>query len=138
MKAGALASLIADGEPSDAIWQSSIALSDELYRTDQDVSDRISFVFEETLSAISAATHPDTFSALATCLLEHLLEERFSLIERIERDIRNGNDSLLYALTLCSKFGEAKLPQNAERLGAIEKLYEQRLDAFRAALTPYD
>jgi hypothetical protein len=124
MKAGALASLIADGEPSDAIWQASVALSDELFRADQDINGRISFVFEETVSAISAATNPDTFSALATCLLEHLLEVRFSFMDRIERDIRNGNDKLLYALTICSKFGEAKLPQNAERLLALEKLYE--------------
>jgi hypothetical protein len=71
MEADALLEAIAAQEPDDKIWQRAIELSEFIQTRYDDVA-------AATLTAISRARLPDTFAAIATCLLEHLLEHNFS------------------------------------------------------------
>src|SRR6267378_7238627 len=59
--------------------------------------------------------------AIATCVLEHLLEHHFELLfPKIEAAVR-GNANLMETLRRCSKFGDAAIPANAERLERLLK-----------------
>ncbi len=62
----------------------------------------------------------DLRAAIATCLLEHLLEHHFDTIfPRVEQratvDKRFGE-----TFRMCAKFGQAELPQNASRFDALK------------------
>jgi hypothetical protein len=58
----------------------------------------------------------DLRAALATCLLEHLLEYHFDLIfPRAER-LAYANRRFAQIVELCGLFGQAKRPKNAARL----------------------
>lgn len=58
----------------------------------------------------------DTRAAVATCMLEHLLEDHFdTFFPLLETQIRNGNYLLGDTLRRCWKLGIAELPDNAER-----------------------
>jgi hypothetical protein len=64
----------------------------------------------------------DLRSAIATCLLEHLLEHHFeSVFPRVERLVVTDK---LFAntFTSCWKLGQAELPQNARRFDELTKL----------------
>lgn len=64
-----LLATIAAGEPNDRIWQEAIELSEYIFRY---LSLALfNDVAIATFKAVSLAKHPDTFAALATCLLEH-------------------------------------------------------------------
>ncbi len=62
----------------------------------------------------------DLRAAIATCLLEHLLEYHFDAIfPRVERRVRV--DKWFGAMFgICSKFGQAELPGNAPRFDALQ------------------
>jgi len=62
----------------------------------------------------------DLRAAIATCLLEHLLEHHFELIfPRVER--RVSVDKLFAdTFTRCAKFGQSDLPENARRFDALK------------------
>ena len=71
------------------------------------------------------AKHPngDLRMAIATCLLEHLLEHHFALLfPRVERQVSR---STRFADTFshCWKLGQAKTPRNAAR---FDRLLKQR------------
>lgn len=58
--------------------------------------------------------------AVATCILEHLLEEYFDkFFPELEKQIREGNDNLRKTLKLCWKLGQAELPENAAKLDLL-------------------
>ena len=66
-----------------------------------------------------SATDPDLRSAVATCLLEHLLQHHFELVfPRVEA---RANSDALFADTFkrCWKLGQAELPANAARFDAL-------------------
>lgn len=76
----------------------------------------------------------DVRAAVATCLLEHLLEHHF---ERVFPLVETAVQDPLFADTfcLCWKYGQSELPANAARFDALRTLLgEQRLrrraDAF--------
>jgi hypothetical protein len=115
------------GEPSDEHWQRAADLSD-LIKTNYDD------VFSATLRALSYSNHPDTISALSTCLLEHLLEHDFLGFDRVEEQIRQGDDKLLFALSVCSKFGASKEEKNANRWEDLLDEFSGRLSQFRYVL----
>lgn len=112
--------LIQKMEPHDDIWQEAIRLSEHI-RTDYDE------VVSVTLDAISIANRRDTLSALATCLLEHILEWDFSCFSEIERRIITGDDKLLYALSLCARSGTSANPDNSEKWDRLAVENERRL-----------
>ncbi len=61
----------------------------------------------------------DLRAAIASCLLEHLLEHHFDVIfprveQRVRMDKRFGE-----TFGMCAKFGQAELPENAPRFDAL-------------------
>jgi hypothetical protein len=62
----------------------------------------------------------DLRAAIATCLLEHLLEHHFDTIfPRVEQRART--DKRFAAMFgICSKFGQAELARNASRFDALK------------------
>jgi hypothetical protein len=122
-----LFALIEKDEPDDAIWQAAIDLSEH-------IPDDHAFVLHQTLEATQAASHADTFAAIACCLLEHLLEHDFAAFDQIETDVQRGNTKLLYALAYARKMGCSKLPDNAARWDALTKRYSRRLRQFENRL----
>lgn len=64
-------------------------------------------------------TNEDLRQAIATCLLEHLLEHHFvTMFPRVKRE---AHGSRLFAATvaMCSRFGQAKEPKNAAKLDQL-------------------
>lgn len=67
--------------------------------------------------------HPneDLRSAVATCLLEHLLEHHFGLIfPRVERMVL-ASRRFAWTFCMCSQFGQATLPANARRFARLQR-----------------
>jgi hypothetical protein len=58
----------------------------------------------------------DLRMAVATCLLEHLLEHHFDLMFPRVREAAGKSVRFAETLSWCSEFGEASLPRNAARL----------------------
>jgi hypothetical protein len=58
----------------------------------------------------------DTRQAIATCVLEHILEHHFeAFFPLLEAEIAKGNENLIDTLQLCSKFGQSLEPSHTER-----------------------
>lgn len=59
----------------------------------------------------------DLQEAIATCILEHVLEYHFNrFFELLEEEIaKNGNEKLRETLKLCWKLGQAETPENSVR-----------------------
>jgi hypothetical protein len=112
-------------EPTNEIWAEAICLSDSIQTEGQKV-------FRLTMEALARARHKDTIAALSTCLLEHLLQHDFSYFDYMDEKIRGGDDKLLYAFTMCSKFGASKLDVNARRWDALIEANKDRLSSARA------
>ena len=65
--------------------------------------------------------HPsqDLRSAIATCLLEHLLEYHFELVfERVTRLARSSR-RFAWVVTMCGRFGRTELPNNAPKFNRL-------------------
>ena len=63
-----------------------------------------------------SCSNEDTRTAIATCVLEHILAAWFkSFFGRVERLIQEGNVAFADTFCRCWQFGEAKEPGNRER-----------------------
>jgi len=109
-----------DKEPSEEIWQEAINLAESI---DTDADE----VFAIISQALSKTRHGDTIAALATCVIEHILERDFAYFDQIEREINKGNGRMLYALASCRKFGESKRDENSRRWDALLAANKARL-----------
>jgi hypothetical protein len=69
----------------------------------------------------------DLRAAVATCLLEHILEYHFA--EFFPRTNELAQKSSLFADTfsLCAKFGQSELPENAKLFDQLKKSISRRL-----------
>jgi hypothetical protein len=66
-----------------------------------------------------SAADPDLRAAVATCLLEHLLQHHFDLIfPRVEARA-NADDLFADTFRGCWKLGQAELPENAARFDQL-------------------
>jgi hypothetical protein len=102
----------AEGE-EDARWQAIIAIGDFVESDPEPV-----WAFVERWGK-----HPDDDlrAAIATCLLEHLLEHHFdSVLPRVERLARSDR-RFAETLGMCWRFGQSKLGANAFRLASLVK-----------------
>ena len=78
------------------------------------------------ISKWGASTDRDLRTAVATCLLEHLLEHHFDdYIVRVERLVR---EDPLFArtVTVCWKFGQSEEPGRAARLDRLVASIRER------------
>ncbi len=96
---------------SDAIWRIAAESWDDVVRRSSDA-------WPHLLEALEVADG-ESVQAIATCVLEHVLEHDFSYFDLVEREIEAGNEKMLKAFLMCSKFGQSKLPQNEQRWDAL-------------------
>jgi hypothetical protein len=57
--------------------------------------------------------------AVATCLLEHLLEHHFESVFPRAQQLARRNVRFADTFTPCWKYGQAKLPRNEKRFDAL-------------------
>jgi len=101
-----------DGQ-KDPRWQAIIAVG-EFIRTEPEAV----WAFVERWGKHA---NDDLRAAIATCLLEHLLEYHFDLLfPRVERQVSRGK-RFADTLSRCAKFGQAKTPRNAARVDWLLK-----------------
>ena len=63
----------------------------------------------------------DLRSAIATCLLEHLIEQHFELIfPRVEK-LAMDNADFAWTFTMCWKFGQSKMRANSKRWDKLDR-----------------
>ncbi|MCG7980659.1 MAG: hypothetical protein AB2565_00200 [Candidatus Thiodiazotropha endolucinida] len=63
-----------------------------------------------------SSSDEDLRTAVATCLLEHLLEYHFeAYFSKLEKVILDSNNNLKDTLSLCWKLGKSELPENSAR-----------------------
>jgi hypothetical protein len=96
----------------DPRWQAIIAVGNFI----QEEPDAIwSFILRWGISA-----DEDLRDAVATCLLEHLLEYHFSrFFSQVEEAVRS-NPMLADTFSRCWKFGQAKEEDNAKRFDGLQ------------------
>lgn len=64
----------------------------------------------------ASSLNSEVRQAIATCVLEHILEYHFDqFFDEIERAIKGGDLLLRDTLSGCWKFGKSKLPHNRDR-----------------------
>ena len=99
-----------DGE-NDPRWQAIIAVS-EFIPTDPEP-------IWQFITRWGAHPDDDLRSAVATCLLEHFLEDHFEYFPLVEQ--RAQHDALFAAMfCMCGKFGQSEEPPNASRFDALK------------------
>ena len=108
----------AEGE-SDPRWQAIVAIEDFI----QEEPDAIwSFILRWGSNA-----DEDLRTAVATCLLEHLLQHHFSrFFPRVEEAVRS-NPLLADTFLKCWKFGQAKEERDAKRFDSLRAECKSRL-----------
>jgi len=66
--------------------------------------------------------------AVATCILEHLLEKKFELIfPLLTKEVTTGNKTLGLTFLMCWKFGQSKSSSNSKKWDRLVK-YVQHLE----------
>ena len=101
-----------DGEP-DPRWQAIIDIGEFVEHEPQAVWD-----FARRWGSYP---DPDLRAAIATCLIEHLLEHHFDLIlPNLEQAVR-VDPEFAETVQRCWAFGQAKTPANAKRLARVLK-----------------
>jgi len=97
----------------DPRWQAIIAVGEFAENNPEEVW---SFVYRW-----GSSEQEDLRTAVATCLLEHLLEYHFDLIfPRVEEAVKKNRffeDMFLG----CAKFGQSEIPKNAKRFDHLKK-----------------
>lgn len=105
------ANLFRRGRPR---WHAAASLTDYAYRTP-------GYLWPVVLS-YGSSEDIDLRQAVATCLLEHILEKHFSrFFPRLKAEIESGNDLLGETFLLCAKFGQSNLPQNSSSWEAMRR-----------------
>lgn len=113
-----------DGE-NDPRWQAIIAIGEYVASYPDDV-----WTF---VSRWGCHEQDDIRDAVATCLLEHLLEHHFELIfPRVSQEV-GSNRRFADTFCRCWKFGQSEIPENAAQ---FDTLIERCRDARVAASHP--
>ena len=75
-----------------------------------------------------SSTDDDMRTAIATCVLEHILEHHFDpFFDHSREIIAAGNSAFADTLSRCWRFGQAKLPTNKTRLDELLKQTESNV-----------
>jgi hypothetical protein len=106
-----------DGE-QDARWQAIIDIGEFVEHEPQAVWDFVR----------RWGSHPDADlrDAIATCLIEHLLEHHFDLILPKIEEAARVDPEFAETVQRCWAFGQAKSPDNAKRLATVLKRVKRR------------
>ena len=107
-----LPGIAAPDNAQDPRWQAIIAIAD-FVQTDPDPV----WTFVARWGRHADA---DLRAAVATCLLEHLLEYHFPLVFPRVEDLVRRDPNFADTFAMCSKFGQSELPENASRFDALK------------------
>jgi hypothetical protein len=100
-------------------WQAAIAAGELIYSNPDDVW--------LLARKYGSSENSDLRSAVATCILEHLLEEHFEdYFPRLENEIRSGNHMLADTFLWCWQLGEAKNQANVAKWQALLDFVSKR------------
>lgn len=89
-----------------ARWDAAVAAGELIADRPQDVW--------SIVKKYGSIDNPDLRTAVATCILEHLLQHHFDdYFPLLEKEIEGGNLLLGETFSECWKFGESDLPQNS-------------------------
>lgn len=103
------------GSPDeDSYWQAAIALAAQGH------CESAPEVIWPLVVKWGSSNDEDVRAAIATCVLEHILECHFiEYFEKATELIDGGNKNFADTLRLCWKFGQTKLPANARRFDEL-------------------
>ena len=112
-----LAEIDSDLKTSELRWEAASHLAEYLDDPPSDVW--------KLILTHGSSDDEDLRSAIATCVLEHLLEKFFDqYFPLLESEVRNGNRNLMKTLKLCWKFGESERPLNSDRWDQLVRSLE--------------
>jgi hypothetical protein len=72
-------------------------------------------------------TQADLRMAIATCLLEHLLEHHFEMLFPRVRQAVIESPRFASTFNSCWSFGQSALPENAQRISRITRAVDRRM-----------
>jgi hypothetical protein len=96
----------------DSRWQAIIAVAEFIPAQPDDVW--------EFTAKWGGHTDADLRAAIATCLLEHLLETHFERVFPRVEILARRNAHFADTVRMCSNFGQAEVPANAARLDRLK------------------
>ena len=97
---------------NDTRWQGAILLGEFCESAPE--------VIWPTVVQFGSSPDDDMRTAIATCVLEHILEHHFEpFFERSRQIVVAGNKPFTDCLRQCWRFGQAESPTNKERLDAL-------------------
>ncbi len=99
-----------DGE-LDARWQAIIEVSEYIPANPDEV-----WAFA---SRWGGSSDPDVRAAIATCVIEHLLEEHFDAIFPKVAQQARADSNFARTVRMCWRLGQVEMPKNAARLEAL-------------------
>lgn len=111
------------GEPApddqpDPRWQCIIAIGQYIETEPQAIW--------EFIRTWGSFPHEDLRTAIATCLLEHLLEYHFTEYFPQVEHLSTSNSLFADTFLMCSQFGQSKVPVNAARFTRLKRLLQKR------------
>lgn len=78
----------------------------------------------------------DLNTAIATCLLEHLLEIKFDRYIRLVERLAVRNDAFAFTFYMCYKFGQSEEPRNSRRFDRLQKKTQKRAYRYMLSASP--
>jgi hypothetical protein len=105
----------------DPRWQAIIAIGEYIETHPEDVWPFV--------ARWGASTQADLRDAIATCLLEHLMEHHFELVFPRVEQLAKTDRMFADTLSRCWKFGQAELPENAKKIDALRAWCSSRRGA---------
>lgn len=109
-----------DGD-EDPRWQAIIAIGEHVESHPEEVW--------RFVARWGASTQADLRDAVATCLLEHLLEHHFESIFPRVQELAETDRMFADTFSRCWKFGQAELPENATRFDELRVWCKSRRGA---------
>ncbi len=108
---------LSDDKKKDIRWQRIIAIEEFIQTNPEEVWNFI--------KKWGAHEQEDIRMAIATCLLEHMLEHHYKLIfPKLENEIKE-NYLFFDTLSRCAKFGQANTKVNSKRFDDLIKKYSK-------------
>ena len=104
----------------DTRWQAAIVLSEYCE------SDRDAELIWPLIVKWGSNENEDVRSAIATCVLEHILGYHFDkYFEKCAEIIRSGNLMFGFTFSMCGKFDQSRDPINSKRMDALDAEYNR-------------
>ena len=102
-------------------WQAVIRLGDHIQDEPNDVW--------SVVAVWGCSDNADTRMAIATCVLEHLLEHHFDMVFPLVEELARRDSRFADTVSSVWSFGQTELPDNRKRLDALKLALRQNRGA---------